>query len=138
MTRRRAVFGAGERREKVRRWSWATKVLLTGSLAIGGGAVAAMIVPATAGASVVAPAQMAGSPAGPSPFGACYPGLGCTVYCPILGGYVLPGSCAETRPTPPSTCPPGEEWEMVPFFFTEVPACAPPWDNAEGYPDAEY
>lgn len=127
LIRRKVVFGTVKRRGKMRGWSWATKVLLTGSLAVSGGAVAALTVPATAGASV---------PPGVSAFGACYPGYGCTVYCPPLGGYVL--DCAVSRPTPPSTCPPGEEWEMVEFFFMEVPACAPPWDNAEGYPDAEY
>lgn len=41
-------------------------------------------------------------------------------------------------PAPESSgeCPPGQEWEMVPVFVFEVPACAPPEANAENYPDA--
>jgi hypothetical protein len=47
------------------------------------------------------------------------------------------GACIRPAPTaPPSKCPPGQEYEMVPFFFIEIPMCAPPQNNAEHYPHA--
>lgn len=39
-------------------------------------------------------------------------------------------------PESSSECPSGQEWEMIPVFVFEVPACAPPEANAENYPDA--
>lgn len=41
------------------------------------------------------------------------------------------------RHAPPSKCPPGEEYELLPTFPIEIPGCGPPYLNADNWPHTE-